>query len=210
MSPGEWARSACNVWTAGAEQPIKPEEWDRLQVDIGQIEDGDDVVLVPSVGHNAAVAIAATRPDDRVAIRAEIIDAEESTSILVRTEEKVLELSERYNVLGVYHPLGAFVRSADELARRGMATVQAPHSPAALSTASGTFNRMMRSGLLVHDGDPTLRAHVLAGTLVTRETGERYEITDRSRALIASVMAVHVSTAYEPEPYIGLPSESIA
>jgi hypothetical protein len=205
MSPGEWARSACNVWTAGAEQPIKPEEWDRLKVDIGQIEDGEQVVLVPSVGHTAAVAIAASRPDGRVAVRVEIIDAAES-SMLVHTEDLILELCERYDA-EVHHPFGAFIRSADLLSDKGVPMVEAPHSVTRLAAASGTFNRMLRGGLLMHDGDPRLRSHVLAATLKTNEAGERYEISDRSRGLIALVMAVHAVTGiFEPEPLVVLPA----
>jgi hypothetical protein len=36
--------------------------------------------------------------------------------------------------------------------------------------------------------------------LKTTETGERYEITDRARALVAVVFAVHAATASEPAP----------
>jgi len=205
MSPGEWARSACDVWTAGAEQPIKPEEWDRLRVDIGQIEDGEKVILVPSVGHNAAVAVVALRPDGRVVVRAEVIESQEGRSILSDTEDRLVELCERYYVLGIHHPLKAFIRSADFLADKGLPMIVAPHSPEALAAASGTFNRMLRSGLLMHDGDSTLRSHALSATLKTNEAGERYEISDRARALVAVVMAVHAVTGVEPEPYIGSP-----
>jgi hypothetical protein len=203
LSEGEWARSACNVWTAGAEQPIAPEEWDRLRVDIGQVEDGEEVILVPSVGHNAAVAIVATRPDGRVAVRTEVLDPDDDASMLVQTEERIIELTERYDVAGVYHPLGAFIRSADLLAARGIPMIEAPHSPVRLAAASGTFNRMLRSGLLMHDGDPVLRTHALAATVKTSESGERYEISDRARGLIALVMAVHAATALDdPTPKI--------
>ena len=84
--------------------------------------------------------------------------------------------------------------------------VQSPHSPTRLAAASGTFNRVLRGGLLMHDGDPTVRSHVLAATLKTNEAGERYEIADRSRALIALVMAVHSLNPFEPAPLIVLPS----
>ena len=106
--------------------------------------------------------------------------------------------------------MGAFIRSADLLAAQGVPMVEAAHSVPRLAAASGTFNRMLRSGLLMHDGDPTLRTHVLSATLKTNEAGERYEISDRARALIALVMAVHAATVFEPEPYVGLPSEGIA
>jgi hypothetical protein len=208
VSIGVWLRFACGIWTAGDEPAILPADWDRLEVDIGGIEDGEPVVIVPSVGHNAAIAIAASRSEGRVAIRAEVLEPEDGTSILVRTEDRLAELCERYVVDGIYHPLGSFVRSPDILAPRVNAPlIVAAQSPAALTAASGTFNRLLRSGRLMHDGDPILRSHALSATLKTSETGERYEITDRSRALIAAVFATHYASVEPLEPYIGLPSE---
>jgi len=208
-SRGSWARLTCNLWTEGDEPAIEGQEWDRLQVDIGQIEDGEQVILVPSVGHNAAVAIVAPRPEGRVACKVEILEAAEGSSILARTENLILDLCERYQA-DVHHPLGAFTRSSQLLQGEGILMAPAPHSVTALAAASGTFNRLLRSGLLMHDGDPVLRTHVLAAKLKTNEAGERYEITDRARGLIALVMAVHGVTEYQPEPYIGAPSEGIA
>jgi hypothetical protein len=55
----------------------------------------------------------------------------------------------------------------------------------------------------MNDGDPVLRSHALSATMKTNEAGERYEITDRSRGLIALVMAVHgVTEMGEPTPKI--------
>jgi hypothetical protein len=203
MTSGHWRRFVCGLPAGLDEQPIKPEEWDRLRVDIGQVEDGEEVILAPSVGHNAAVAIVATRPDGRVAVRIEVIDPDDDESMLVKTEERIIELTQRYDVAGVYHPMGNFIRSADLLGARGVPMIQQAHSPVGLAAASGTFNRMLRSGLLMHDGDPVLRTHALAATVKTSESGERYEISDRSRGLIALVMAVHAATALgEPTPKI--------
>ena len=202
-SRGSWARLTCNVWTEGDEPAIVAEEWDRARVDIGNIEQGESVILVPSVGHNAAVAIVASRPGGRVACRVEVLQARDDSSILVRTEALIGELCRTYRVRDVHHPLGAFVRSAELLEADGVPMAQAPHSPTALAAASGTFNRLLRGGLLMHDGDPVLRTHVLAARLKTNEAGERYEVTDRSRGLIALVMAVHgVTEMAEPTPKI--------
>jgi hypothetical protein len=69
MTPGRWLRFACGIWTEGEEPAIRSSTWDALAVDIGGIEDGEDVILAPSLGHNGAVAIAAPREDEAVAIR---------------------------------------------------------------------------------------------------------------------------------------------
>lgn len=206
----QWARFTCGLWRVSDDQPIRAEEWDRLAVDIGQVEEGESVVVVPSVGHNAAIAIAAARPDDRVAVRVEVIQPEEGVSIAVQTEQRILDLCQRYDVLAVHHPLAGFSRSADLLADQGVPMVEAPHSPIRLAAASGTFDRLLRSGGLMHDGDPTFRTHALAATRKSTESGERYEMTDRARGLIAAVFAVHALDDVDPPPFIGLPDEALA
>jgi hypothetical protein len=173
-------------------------------VDIGQIVDGDEVVLAPSVGHNAAIGIAAVREGERIAVRAEVIEPQEGRSILAMTEDRIVEMCDQYDVLEVRHPLGGFVRSAD-LLRGRVPLAEDPHSPARLTAATGTFERLRRSGNLLHDGDPVLRQHVLAARLKTSEQGERYMISDRSRAQIAVMMAVYAASATTPAPMIVLP-----
>ena len=196
VSPGEWMRYACGRWGVGDDAPIDATTWDRGKVDIGRIEPGERVVLVPSVGHNAAIALVASRPEGRVACKVEVIDAEEGTSILARTEDRILELCRSYDA-EIHAPGVGFIRSRELLAGKRLeagkrlAVVEAPQSIAALAAATGTFNRMLQAGLLMHDGDPVLRTHALSATMKTNEAGERYEVTDRARGLIALVMAVH-------------------
>jgi hypothetical protein len=202
MSTGQWLRFACGIWTAGEEPEIMAAEWDKLRVDIGQIEPGERVVLVPSVGHNAAIALVAPRPEGRVACKVEVIEAAEGTSILARTEDRILELCRDYDA-EIHAPGVGFIRSRELLADKRLSVVEAPQSVAALSAATGTFNRVLRAGLLMHDGDPILRSHALSATMKTNEAGERYEVTDRARGLIALVMAVHgVTEMGEPTPKI--------
>jgi hypothetical protein len=202
VSPAEWVRYACGKWGLGDDAPIDPAIWDRSRVDIGQIEPGERVILVPSVGHNAAIAIVAPRPDGRVACKVEILEAEEDRSIYVKTEDRILELCQSYDA-EIHAPGVGFIRSRELLADKRLSVIEAPQSVAALAAATGTFNRMFRAGLLMHDGDPVLRAHVLSATMKTNEAGERYEVTDRSRGMIALVMAVHgVTEMGEPTPKI--------
>jgi hypothetical protein len=199
MTPGRWLRFACGIWTHGEEPAITPNEWDRCRVDIGSVALGDEVVLVPSVGHNAAIGIASVRDEGRIAVAAEVLDHTDG-SMLVAVEDRIVELCDLYHVSAVHHPLGAFIRSADLLSARGVQMIEAPHSPARLVAASGTFNRLMRGGLLMHDGNAELRNHVLAAQVKTSEQGERYEIGNAPRALIAVAFAVHAASANPLEP----------
>jgi phage terminase large subunit-like protein len=209
MTPGRWLRFGCGIWTAGDEPAITAPEWDRLYADNGQVREGDEVVLAPSVGHTAAIGIVAVRDGGRAAVRAEVIDPVEGRSILAMCEDRLVELCDTYRVREVQHPVGGFIRSAELLEARGVPMVEAPHSPARLTAASGTFDRMRRSELLIHDGDPVLRKHVLAAQLKVSEQGERYVIGERSRAVIAVMMAVHAATAYYPVPYVGSPTVGV-
>src|SRR6185436_20619548 len=149
VSPGEWVRYACGRWGMGEDAPIDAATWDRSRVDIGNIEPGERVVLVPSVGHNAAIAIVASRPDGRVACKVEVIDAEEGRSILVQTEDRILELAREYDA-EIHAPGVGFIRSRELLAGKRLDVVEAPQSVPALAAATGTFNRVFRGGLLMH------------------------------------------------------------
>ena len=150
---------------------------------------------MPSVGHNAAVAVAAPRPDERVAVRVEHLDAEEGSSILMRTEDAIMAMCDRYTVLGVHAPRAGFMRSAEMLEARGVPIVEAPQTPIRMVEWSGTLNRLLRSGTLLHDGDPQTRNQMLAAVVKTTETGERYLPSDTARAVVAVAGAVHAATA---------------
>jgi hypothetical protein len=80
----------------------------------------------------------------------------------MRLEDLIVALCERYRVLAVHVSRGGFLRSAELLEARGVPVVEAPYSPTRLVEFSGAFDRLLRSGKLIHDGDPTTRAQVLA------------------------------------------------
>jgi hypothetical protein len=198
----EWLRYACGLWSAGEGVAVDAVAWERARADIGGISDGDEVILVPSVGHNAAIGIAAAK-DGKVAVRAVVLEPQEATSIFVRCEAAILELCKRYRVREVQYPLGGFIRSSDYLKAEGVSMVEAPHSPIRMSAATGTFDRLLTGGMLMHDGDPILRDHVLAGRRKVSESGERFDMSsDSSRALTACAFAIHAASAQPKKPTI--------
>ena len=200
-SPGQWLRFACGVWTEGEEPAIAADEWDRGRTDgPWALSPDEPVSLAPSIGGNAVVAAAAMREDGRVAVREWHLQAEAGTSIQARTEALIVELCDDLNIVQIAHPLGGHIRSLELLKARGLPLVEAHPSPARLVAASGTFDRLLREGKLIHDGDPKTRAQVLSAIRKSTETGERYLPADRSRAIGALVMAVHAATAVPAEP----------
>jgi hypothetical protein len=210
MRTGRWLRFACGIWTAGDDPEITAAEWDALATDIGGISDGDSVVLAPSVGHSAVIGIASMRPDKKVAVRAEHLPGQAGSSILARTEDAIVALCDRYRVEQVLDPGYGMQRSMELVRARGVPVNEHPYSPARQIAASGTFDRFLQAKDLVHDGDPETRAHVLAAVKKSGVYGEHYIAGDETRAITALAMAVHAVSAFQPEPFIGLPSEVLA
>jgi hypothetical protein len=201
MTTGRWLRFACNIWTAGEEPEILSQDWDPLYADIGGIDDGDTVILAPSVGSNAAVGIASMRPDGKVAIRCEHLERT-SASILARTENLIVGLCQRYRVAQVLDPGYGMQRSMELLEARGVPVESHPYSTARQIAATGTFDRYLRDRALIHDGDRKTRAHVLSAIKKTGTNGAHYVASDDSRAILALAMAVHAVTAMSPTPKI--------
>lgn len=194
MTAGQWARYSCGIWSEGEEPWIVPAEWDRLGVDIGGVEAGEEVWLAVHGAIGSAIAIVAKRGDG-IACRSEIL----GEAPLEIVERRLVELAELYDVRQIAYDRVAFTRSAELLAGRGLPMVEIPCSPERLSIVSTTLLRLINAGELRHDGDPELRAHVLAGA--TTETGRGWRLLPaaRCRALIALAIAAHEATSVAPE-----------
>ena len=166
-------------------------------------------MLAPSIGGNAAVAVAAERAEGRVAVKTFHVEPQSNRSTQALTEDLIVDLCSRYRVLEVHMPEGGFIRSSELLEGRGVPIVGAHPSPSRLVAASGTFDRLLNERKLIHDGDPQTRTQILAAIKKVTETGERYLPGDGSRAIGAVVMAVHAATAFYPEAYVGSPTVGV-
>jgi phage terminase large subunit-like protein len=120
-----------------------------------------------------------------------------------------VELCQRYNVVTVLDPGYGMQRSMELVQDRGVPVVPASYSPARLIGATGTFDRFLREGKLVHDGDGPTRSHVLSAIKKVGTQGEHYLGSDRTRGIIALAMAAHHASAYQPTPIVVLPTEGI-
>lgn len=199
MTPGRWARFACGVWTAGEEPWIEAQIWDRLKVDIGGVEEGERVWAAVDVGTNAGIALAAPRPNGAVAVLVEVFKGELS---LGAVEDRLVELAARFDIANVAYDRIGFQRSAELLEKRGLAMLEIPHSPERLSIVSSNLDRFIKAGMLRHDGDPALRAQVLAGTTKETERGWRLIKSPSTRGLVAMAVAVHQASHGRRPPRI--------
>ena len=117
--------------------------------------------MAPSLGGNAAVAVAAQRPDGRGGDPVFHVDPQPERSIQAMTEDLIVDLCQRFQVLEVHAPEGGHIRTFQLLEDRGVPVVSAHPSPSRLVAASGTFDRLLFERKLIHDGDPTTRSQIL-------------------------------------------------
>ena len=190
MTPSQWRRFGAGMWTQAEEAWIDPTDWDALALDIGGLESGEPVWLAVRDG---AVAIVGLRGEGIVAEA--VIGSDDFSD----TEAVILKLTETYDVRECAYDATAFGRSADLLAAQGVPMLEVPYRDTRIMQASATLQRLVGSELLHHDGDPELRAHVLAGTTKQTERGWRLVMTPENRGLIALAFAAHQATNMPPE-----------
>lgn len=194
MTPGRWARFACGVWTGGEEPWLEAPKWDRLKVDIGRVQEGEPVWAAVVTGTNPAIALAAPRPDEGMAVRVELFEGAVKAETI---EDRLVELAGLFGIRQVAFDQLGFQRSAELLEKRGLPMIPIPHSPERLSIMSETLHRLIEAKKLRHDGSPELRLQVLAGSTKETERGWRLVISNETRALIAMAVAVHQASHVE-------------
>jgi phage terminase large subunit-like protein len=199
MTPARWARFACGVWTEGEEPWLEPKDWDQLRVDIGQLKESESVWVAVSTGINPGYALAAKREDGGVAIKARVFEGDPPLGMLI---DEIRKLGEVYVVESVTWGQTAFARPAEELEESAVPMVEFPYKPQRLSAASLTLKTLIQERKLRHDGDPALRAQVMAGRTKETEEGWRLVPTHGTRALIALAVACHQATENVPIPGI--------
>jgi phage terminase large subunit-like protein len=200
MLPAQWLRFACGIWTEGDNPWIEPTMWDELAVDVGGLNDGDEVFVGVRAGAGAGIGIVAPREDGAVAVRAKVLPPPPGGRVPLEAVEFALRrIAERYRVVEIGFDPDQFQRSADLLQEAGLPMMEVPQRPQRLAAATATLWRLVSARLLHHDGDPELRAQVLAGQTKESTTGWRLEPTAQTAALIALAMAVHRATAQPDE-----------
>jgi phage terminase large subunit-like protein len=94
---------------------------------------------------------------------------------------------------------GQFGRSAEMLEEAGLPMWESSQRPQRLVQATSSLWRVISAGLLQHDGDPELRAQVLAGQTKETTAGWQLEPNSQTTGLIAVAMAVHQATQVPPD-----------
>jgi phage terminase large subunit-like protein len=203
MTPGRWARFHCGIWTHGEEPWLTTTDWEACRADIGTLEEAESCYAAVVYGQGAAVALAAPRHDGEGAAVAAKIWPQEPP--LADIERHILGLARRYDLAGVAFDK-VFTRSAELLVQQGIPMEGVPLSPELLSVVTSSLRRIIDERKLVHDGDPMLRQHVLAGATKDTQRGWHLIPTPESRGLIAMAVAVHKATQVSTGPLVVAPA----
>ena len=185
--PEHWLRMTCNIPARVSGQAITAAQWDGLCepgvvadrsawsigfMDLGWVIDCSALGVLVWEGERRRV-IAGVR------VITPPVDEEQVVTAL-------LDLQEEFGPVGwVYDPNAGAQQMAQQLEKgenlrqieRGLGPLtffEHPQDPALMALAASRLDEAIRGGLLVHDGNPALRAHVLNAVKKTVGAGEKW------------------------------------
>ena len=190
MTPAQWLRFACGIWTESEEPWVEPHVWDGLAGSFSFADRAPVVVGVKVRGSTAAIVVV-----EKGTLRAQAHIFENPE--LIDLEAKCRDLNARLDVVAFAYDPRNFRRSAQLLEAEGLPMVEYPASLERIAQASGSLQRAIETKTLTHDGGADFRAQVLAGIWKSTDRG-RYlsedPVSKRSvDALIALASAVDVA-----------------
>ena len=147
---------------------------------------------------NGTTAIAVVQlVDDEVRARVKILEGGAESVPLGTVEQAIRDLAGIYDLRSVIYDSRGFQRSADLLEAEGLPMIEFPQSPERMVLASATLYKLVEEKKLRHDGDPALRAQVLAGRVKELDRGWRF-VKDPTMprpidALFALAVACHIA-----------------
>lgn len=188
-----------NQWTASGEAWVPTEAYDALaRPEVAPPEFGD-VWLGVDIGlrddHSALVAIH-PREGQPAVIRCQTwVPPENGELDLALVEQAIRDYAGRYRVRMIAYDKFAFARSAQMLSNEGLPMEEFGMSAKPMALASRLAFQAITGGEWVHDGDPVLRAHVLAGEIRNTEYGWRLVKNTRTGRKIDALIALVIAWA---------------
>jgi phage terminase large subunit-like protein len=186
MAESHFRRTRLVQWVTDNDDPfVIPEVWDGLAAP-GPVRDGTDVVIALDGSHSRDCtallvgSVAATPHFDVVKVWANPGDQDWRVDVLA-VEDQIRQACQRWNVREVVADPFRWNRTLQVLAAEGIPVVEFPHSPARLTKATTDLHSAIGNSGLTHSGDATLRAHMLAASVIESGGGLRLGKVSRSR-----------------------------
>jgi phage terminase large subunit-like protein len=186
FNPAHWRRFVCGM-PAQLDGLVSPEEWDRLKVDIGGIQDEELVYVAVRVGQQGGCGIGIAAPrEEGVAVTALQLPYD-----FLLLQGTLAELVKRYKVEAIYIDKRQFGMGADILEGSGLPLEDFPQSPTRLMEATATFLGLVSSKTVRHSGDEVLTDQVKLATAKETVTGAYVEASAEIQAFVATIVAAH-------------------
>lgn len=209
ITPAQFARYRANVWSQPDDSVITEQSWDARNTGATIPDDAEVWLVVDAANKSDSAALTMLwRRDDGVIVpkshvwaiassKAGVPDPPAHTLVRGRRtigqaviRDRILEIdrSDR-TVLGVIFDPMLFAESAELLEEEGLTMEEFPQSNERLCPASEAVYAAVHEGVIEHDGDPVLRAHVTAAA--AKPIGERWRFSKaRSRRCIDALMTL--------------------
>ncbi|MDH2429330.1 terminase TerL endonuclease subunit [Sphaerisporangium sp. TRM90804] len=211
MPRHEWLRYYANQWVDVADESwLKdhPQAWGDCRGD-ATIPGRAEVVVAVDMAlrrDSVAVLVAWKRPDGRVAVRAKIWNPDGGKIDHLAVVDYIRrDLADEYTITEVTYDPRFFEVPARMLEDEGFNMVEFPQSIERMTPACGQALQAIVDGLVVHDGDPDLGAHVKSAVLRPNERGFTLSKGKSKRkidACIALVIGLWRILAPDPEEQV--------
>jgi len=208
-----------NQWVLGADAAIQPAAWDACADPTVRpdgkpaaprhIPLGSDIWVGVDLGekrdHSAVFAVS-SRPNGRLRAKGVVFDPghENVSSLLPMVEAELRRLAETYVLRKVFYDKWQMKDLANRLASEGMPMEEFPQNDSHMVPACSSLFDLITQQTLVHDGDKTLRTHMLnAASASTSRGGWRFvkpmgkgKRPDEKRKIDAAIALTMACAAY--------------
>lgn len=120
---------------------------------------------------NTAVLWAGRHPSGRVVVRARVFVAESGRIDYVAATDEIRDRARQHRPTAIVYDPRYLELTAQQLEDEGLPMLEFPQSPERMVPACGHLYRLIVGGVLAHDGDPIVAAHVAAAVRRTSDRG---------------------------------------
>lgn len=169
-----------NQWVEGEDAAIQPAVWDACCAPAVKIPHGTDIWVGVDVGerHDRSSVSWVADVGERVAVRAKVMlpmQVEGMKTTLPALEALLRQLMDLYRVRRINYDKWQMRDLAARLASEGMPMFEMAQNDTEMVPASQLVFKLIGDGVIAHNGDEVLRAHVLGTAgVITRNGGWRF------------------------------------
>lgn len=170
ITPWDYLRYRCNVWTTTYEAWIPSNSWEPMAEAGAALLPGATTVASLDMGRykdSAALVLIQRRDDGKKVVEALIwrSGGQDDPVPYETVKEAIRAAHETYNLTAVGYDPRYADQLAEELAGEGVAMEKFPPSNERMCPAWAELRKDILEGAFVHDGDPVLRSHMYAGSI---------------------------------------------